>query len=273
MVRTPVIGPVERQSAIDRLKVLRDRVLKGDDFATLAVLYSEDPGSAKKGGELGMFQRGQMRPEFEAAAFKLKAGEVSEVVETEDGYHIIQLIERRGDYINVRHILIIPQVSVYDLNKSKLFLDSVANLVTTKQITFDQAVIKFSDDPTKNNGGMMVNPQSGNTMFELNDLDPKVFFVIDKLKEGDLSAAVKWEDRGKVYFRVYYLKSRSKPHKANLEDDYTSIQKWALGKKEYAMTEKWVNEKIKSTFIYISPAYQTCEFKRDWMRKNQNIIE
>jgi peptidyl-prolyl cis-trans isomerase SurA len=273
IVKTPVIGPAERQAAIERLKGLRERVLKGDDFATLAVLYSEDPGSAKKGGELGMFQRGSMRPEFEAAAFKLKPGEVSEVVETEDGYHIIQLIERRGDFINVRHILIIPQVSVYDLNKSKLFLDSVANLVTSKKMTFDVAVIKFSDDPSKNNGGMMINPQTGNTHFELNDLDPKVFFVIDKLKEGDLSAAVKWEDRGKIYFRVYYLKSRTKPHKALLDDDYATIQKWALNKKEYTVTEQWVQDKIKSTFIFITPAYQACEYKRDWLKKNQKQIE
>lgn len=267
IVQTPVIGDAEKKAATDRLKDLRERILKGDDFGTLAVLYSEDPGSASKGGELGMFQRGTMRPEFEATAFKLKPGEVSDVVETEDGFHIIQMIERRGEYLNVRHILIQPKVDQGALNRAKLFLDSVANLVATKQITFEKAVETYSDDPSKNNGGMMVNQQTGTTRFLMKDLDPKVFFVIDKLKEGEISSAVKWEERGKVQFRSYYLKKRTNPHKADLSDDYTQVQQWALDQNKYNAIQKWIDDKMKTTYIYISEPYQNCTFQRHWIQK------
>ena len=154
IVRQPSISEIEKQEVKDKLTNLKERVKKGDDFATLAILYSEDPGSSKKGGELGMFKRGDMRPEFEAAAFKLKPGEVSDIVETEDGFHIIQMIERRGEYVNVRHILLQPKVSALNLSKSKIFLDSISELIIQKKLTFADAVIRFSDDPSKNNGGI-----------------------------------------------------------------------------------------------------------------------
>ena len=152
IMKSPVIGDAEKQACIDRLKNFKERIKKGDDFSTLAVLYSEDPGSAKKGGELGMFKRGDMRIEFEAAAFKLKPGEISDIVETEDGFHIIQMIERKGEYINVRHILIQPKVSLASMTSAKATLDSVGNLIEQKKITFADAVVRFSDDPTRNNG-------------------------------------------------------------------------------------------------------------------------
>jgi len=139
---------------------------------------------------LGLHGRGEMFPEFEATAFTLKDGEVSEIVETEAGYHIIQLIERRGDYINVRHILVMPKVSPLDLAKAKVQLDSVSQLIQNKKYTFEEAVKKFSEDPSKNNGGILVNPMTGNSVFESDQLDPKVFFVIDKLKVGDISNPV-----------------------------------------------------------------------------------
>jgi peptidyl-prolyl cis-trans isomerase SurA len=267
IVRTPAIGETEKQATKERLKGFRDRVIKGDDFATLAVLYSEDPGSASKGGELGMFQRGTMRPEFEAAAFKLKPGEVSDIVQTEDGYHIIQLIERRGEYIDVRHILLQPKVSLADLNKAKLYLDSISGLVAAKKLKFEQAVLQFSDDPSKNNGGMMINPQSGNAEFAMSEVDPKVFFVIDKLKEGEISTAVKWEERGKVQFRLYYLKKRTQPHTADLGQDYAQVQQWALERKKMEAIIKWIAEKAESTYIYISEPYTNCEFERPWIPK------
>jgi peptidyl-prolyl cis-trans isomerase SurA len=269
IVKTPVIGEAERKAARDKLEGIRQRVLKGDDFATLAVLYSEDPGSAKQGGELGFFQRGSMRPEFEAAAFKLKPGEVSDIVETEDGYHIIQLIERRGDFVNVRHILIQPQVSLSDLNKAKVLLDSVVQLISSKKQTFDNAVLLYSDDPSKNSGGLMVNVRGGanDTRFEVADLDPKVFFVIDKLKVGEISAPVKWEERGKISFRCYYLKLRTTPHKATLDDDYARIQADALKAKQSKTMNEWMDEKIKTAYIWIAPQYQSCTFEHPWIKK------
>lgn len=266
ILKQPEIGDAEKQIVKDKLKSFKDRIAKGDDFSTLAVLYSEDPGSAKQGGELGMFKRGEMRPEFEAAAFKLKPGEVSEIVETEDGSHLIQMIERRGEYINVRHILLQPKVTVVNLNKAKNFLDSVAQLINKKSISFDVAVLRFSDDPSKNSGGMVINQATGTTKFESNQLDAKIFFVVDKLKEGEVSAPVLMTDRGKQDYRIYYLKARTKPHKANLEEDYARIQEWALERKKMDMVDNWIDEKIATTYISILGQYRNCEFQRKWLK-------
>jgi peptidyl-prolyl cis-trans isomerase SurA len=266
IVKQPEIGETEKQTAKDKLKGFKDRFAKGDDFSTLAVLYSEDPGSSKQGGELGMFKRGEMRPEFEAAAFKLKPGEVSDIVETEDGYHLIQMIERRGEYINVRHILLQPKVSPVNLNKAKVTLDSVAALIEKKQITLDQAVLKYSDDPSKNSGGLMINQVTGNSRFESSQVDAKIFFVVDKLKVGQVSAPVLSTDRGKQDYRIYYLKSRTNPHKANLEDDYARLQELALEKKKMAIVDEWITNKLKSTYVAIMSDYSNCAFQHKWIK-------
>lgn len=266
IVKQPLVGDEEKQLAKDKLKSFKERISKGDDFSTLAVLYSEDPGSAKQGGELGMFKRGEMRPEFEAASFKLKQGEVSDIVETEDGYHLIQMIERRGEYINVRHILIQPKVSVINLAKAKTSLDSVGALINNKSITFNAAVVKFSDDPSKNSGGLMINQASGTTKFESGQLDAKIFFVVDKLKVGEISAPVLMTDRGKQDYRIYYLKERTNPHKANLDQDYARIQQWALDRKKMDVIEAWINERIASTYLNIMEPYRSCVFQRKWLK-------
>ncbi len=271
IIKQPVIGQEEKQIVINKLKGFKERIVKGDEFATLAVLYSEDPGSAKQGGELGMFKRGDMRPEFEAAAFKLKtAGEVSDIVETEDGFHILQLIERRGEYINVRHILLQPQVSMANLNKAKATLDSVVVMITTKKISFDDAVVRYSDDPSKNNGGLVVNNATGTTRFEasqLSQLDPKVFFIVDKLKVGEVSSSVLMKtERGKQEYRMYYLKDRTSPHRANLENDYARIQQMTLNQKKEKVINQWVTQKLPGTYIKISEQYAHCEFTRKWIR-------
>ena len=266
ILRQPAIGDAEKQAVKDKLKGFKERFTKGDDFSTLAVLYSEDPGSSKQGGELGMFKRGEMRPEFEAAAFKLKPGEVSDIVETEDGFHLIQMVERRGEYINVRHILLQPKVSAINLNKAKLSLDSVAMQIEKKTLTFDLAVVKYSDDPGKNSGGLMINPSSGNSKFEAGQIDAKIFFVIDKLKVGDVSAPVLTTDRGKQDYRIYYLKARSNPHKANLEEDYARIQQLALDKKKMDVIDEWISKKMNATYIAILGDYRSCTFQRKWSK-------
>jgi peptidyl-prolyl cis-trans isomerase SurA len=266
IVRQPAIGEVEKQIVKDKLKGFKDRIAKGDDFSTLAVLYSEDPGSSKQGGELGMFKRGEMRPQFEAAAFKLKPGEVSDIVETEDGFHLIQMVERRGEYINVRHILLQPKVSPVNLNKAKLSLDSVAALIDKKKITFEDAVLKYSDDPTRISGGLMINQASGNSKFEAGQIDAKIFFVIDKLKVGEVSAPVLTTDRGKQDYRIYYLKSRTNPHKANLEEDYARIQLVALESKKMNVINEWITNKLNSTYIAIMGDFRNCTFQRKWIK-------
>ena len=266
IVKEPNISPEEEKSVIEKINGLRDRIIKGENFATLAILYSEDPGSASKGGELGFIGRGQLVAEFEAVAFKLEKDEVSDVVKTKFGYHILQLIERRGENINVRHILIKPKVSAYEMQKSINFLDSIHHLILIDSLTFAEAAIKFSDDKdSKNNGGILVNPLSGTTKFELNQVESTIFFVIDKMKIGEMSKPLPMNtlDGNKAY-RILYLQSKTLPHVANLKDDYQKIKETVLAEKQSKIVNEWIYEKKKSTYININKEYIDCNFKNDW---------
>ncbi len=265
IVKNPPISIEQKLIIKERLRGLRNRIQQGESFSTLAILYSEDPGSAKKGGELGLYGRGELYPEFEAIAFKLKKGEVSEIVETEAGFHIIQFIERRGEYVNVRHILLRHKVSPEELLQAKLKLDTVALLIKSDSLTFDEAVIKYSDDPSKNNGGLLINPMTGTTRFEAAQLDPSVSFVIDKLKVGQISQPVlmETEDKREAY-RILYLKRRTLPHRANLEEDYNIIQDWAQQDKQQKAFSEWVKRKVKKTYVNIIDKYKDCEFDNEW---------
>ena len=265
IVKMPPVNREEVERVKNKLQEIRYRVLNGENFATLAILYSEDPGSSKQGGELGLFGRGQMFPEFEAAAYSLDKGEVSEIVKTDAGYHILQSIERRGEYVNVRHILIRPKVSPTDLYKAKVELDSIAGLIEEEKYTFDEAVVRFSDDPSKNNGGLLINPMTNTSLWESDDLDPKVFFVIDKLDVHELSAPVQFQTQdGKDAYRILYLLNRTEPHQANLKQDYDFLQANALEKKQQEELTKWVKDKIENTYIRLNDEFQDCQFYREW---------
>ncbi len=269
IIRQPVISKAEKEVVKQRLNELRDRILKGEKFASLAALYSEDPGSAKKSGELGLFGRGEMFPEFEAAAFNLKTpDQVSNVIETKAGYHILQLIERRGDFVNVRHILLMPKVSPYELQKAKLYLDSVLVIIKDSSMNFEKAALKFSDDPSRNNGGIMVNPNGGNSKFGADDIDPSLFFVIDKMKVGDISNPIVMNDNdGKQAYRIVYLKSRTSAHRANLKDDYDKIQNATLERTKANAIKKWISDKIEKTYIKFYDTYKDCKFENVWVKK------
>jgi peptidyl-prolyl cis-trans isomerase SurA len=269
IVKNPPVSVEERIQVKERLLEMRKRILNGESFSTLAILYSEDPGSAKKGGELGFYGRGQLYPEFEAVAFKLKEGEVSNVVETEAGYHIIQMIERKGDFINVRHILLIPKVSPMDLLKARNELDSIGQLIKNDSITFEDAVMMFSDGENKNNGGYLLNPYTGSIAFEAEQLDAQVSFTIEKMSVGEVSSPVpmKTEDQKDAY-RLLKLVEKTDPHKANLKDDYTRIQEWALQNKQMEVINDWINDRAKEIYIRIIPAYRTCEFRNTWITQN-----
>jgi peptidyl-prolyl cis-trans isomerase SurA len=265
IVITPKVNEEEKNKAKDKLATIRDRIIKGEDFATLAILYSEDEGTASKGGELGFTERGELDPAFAAAAFKLKADEISPIIQSQFGYHIIQLIERRGEQINVRHILIRTKVATEDLLKAKLKLDTVYSLMKADSITFAKAAAKYSDDPSRTNGGVMINTESGTSKFEPDQLDQSVFFVVDKLKVGEFSQPVpmKTED-GKQAYRILYLKSRSDPHRANMKDDYDFIQQAALKQKQNNTTQEWVKKKAIVTYIHIADEYKNCKFNYQW---------
>jgi len=266
IVKTPVVGPTQLKEAHDKLAALRARIVKGEKFSTMAVLYSEDPGSAAKGGELGLFTRGSMAPEFESAAFNLKnKGDLSEVIKTKFGYHLLQLIERKGDFVNVRHILIIPKVSPDDLVAAAAKLDSIANKIKEDSLTFAKAAILYSDDPGKVNGGLIQSQSSGNTSLAADELDPKVFFVIDKMKVGDVSNSVPYTtEDGTQAYRILYLQLRTEPHKANMKDDYNKIQEWALDDKKTKTIAKWIESKSKTAYIRLGDKFKDCDFKYKW---------
>lgn len=268
IVKMPTVSETEKAKAKEKLNAIRDRIMKGEEFSTMAVLYSEDEATATKGGELGLTARGVFDPDFEAAAFKLKAGEVSPVIMTKYGYHIIKLIERRGETINVRHILIKTKVATEDLLKAKQSLDTIYNLIKADSITFEKAAAKYSDDPSKTNGGVLVNTETGTSKFEPDQLDASVFFIVDKMKVGELSQPVPMKtDDGKGAYRILYLKSRTEPHRANMKDDYDYIQTAALKQKQNKAVQAWIEKKAATTYIHVSDEYKKCKFTYSWFNK------
>lgn len=265
LVKKPPITLDEKLAVKERLYGLRSRILKGERFSTMALLYSEDPGSAKKGGELGFKGRGELVPEFEAAAFALKDGEISEVVETEYGYHIIQLIERRGDYINVRHILLTVRVSPEALQTAYNELEYIANLIRNDSITFDEAVKVHSDEDDKTNGGYLINPVTGGTLFAAEDLDQQVSVVVNRLQVGEVSDPVPMKTKNdKDAYRLLMIKKKTTPHKANLKEDYALIQQWTMQKLRQDAINKWIDAKSSKAYVKISDDYKDCDFNFDW---------
>ena len=265
IVKKPAITLEQKLEVKDRLYKMRKRILDGERFSTLALLYSEDPGSAKKGGELGFHGRGEFAPEFEAAAFNLRDGEISEVIETEFGFHIIQMIERRGEFVNVRHILLTVKVSPEALQEAYDELDSIAKLINNDSITFDEAVRKFSDENDKISGGILVNLNTGSTLFDASELDQQVSFTINRMQVGELSEPVPMKtDDNKDAYRLLYLKRKTAPHKANLKDDYTLIRDWAMQQKREEIINKWIANKSQKAYIKVIDDFKDCDFMFDW---------
>ncbi len=271
ITRKPKINPELKKYAKDKLESIRKNIISGEkDFATEAIINSMDPGSAPKGGSLGTVQRGQMVSEFEAVAFRMKEKEVSEVFETDFGYHIIMVDVRRGEEIDMRHILIVPQPSAQDLNRAKTFLDSIADLVQKDSISLTEAASRFSDDEeTKHNGGLITNPYTGSTKFEMDQLsqiDPALIFMIDKLKSGELSQPTMTQGRdGKEAYHIIFVKSRTEPHRANLKEDYQRIQEEALAEKKATAINVWTKKKLATTYVRVSDEYKNCKFENKWI--------
>jgi peptidyl-prolyl cis-trans isomerase SurA len=265
IVKTPPISETERSNIKATLNDYRERVLKGEKFSMLARLYSDDPGSAPKGGVLGFVKRGELYPEFEAVAFTLKPGEISQVIQTRAGYHIIQMIERRGDEINVAHILLQPKPSEEEQVKAYQFLDSIAPILRENKMDFSDAATLYSDDLSKNNGGWVVNKYSGSFKFDKESLDNTVFLILSKMKPGEYSNTIPYiNDDGILSIRILYLKTKTKEHKANLTEDYDIIKNAALEEKKQNAIEKWVINKVKVTNIKISETYKGCPFVTEW---------
>ena len=258
------------QIAEDRLKELRKRIVDGEDFQELATKYSDDPGSARVGGDLGTQKRGTFVPEFEAAAFSLEPQEMSDIVQSEFGFHLIQLIEQRGNNIHTRHILIRPEITWQDLELAEIRLDSVRSAILDDSLSFSRAVKLYSSEGVQsyNNDGMMLNPKTGNTFIETSEIeDPNIFFTIDTMDVNDISAPFEVvTPSNEKRYRIVKLISRTAPHKASLEEDYSKILLAAKERKKTKYLDDWINGRIDQTFIQIDPRYEGCPNISAWLQ-------
>lgn len=257
----------------ERLREFADRVNNGDaDFSMLARLYSDDTESAKQGGELGFVGRGTLVPEFANAAFALtEPGKISRVVETEFGYHIIQLIERRDDRVNCRHILLRPRVTDDIKIKTLERLDSLASDIRNAEITFEQAALAFSSDSdTKMNGGIMTNANTGASKFEYQALPAEIAKLVYSMKPGEISEPFSMYSAklNRNVFAIVKLKSKQDNHTANLTDDYQVLKTMCENQQKGQAIENWIKQKIQDTYINISPEWQNCEFHyKEWLKE------
>ena len=256
----------------EQLIGLRERVVNGERFATLARLYSQDPGSVAKGGELGMASRSIFWPAFSDAAMSLKVGQVSQIVETPDGYHIIQLIERDGDMFNARHILIKPKYTSEDRDRAFQKLDSIRNLIVVDSMAFFDAARSFSEERhSATNGGLMADEYTGSSYFEKDQLKPNDYNVLRNMKEGDISEPFESLDNegrnGNTIYKILYLEKIIPAHVANFQEDYNTLLEEVNQKNAMAAIDKFIEEKQKTTYIVIDPMFQGCDFQRKgWIK-------
>ena len=247
-----------------RLLELRSRIINGESFSTLAILYSEDPGTAPKGGETGFTLRGELAKPYSEAAWSLKKDVVSKIVETEFGFHIIQLVDRKGDMVNSRHILMRPKLSADQTEWAILKLDSIAALVRSDSLTFQQAAMRYSSDrPTRANGGKMVsrNPSDRVNWMTLDELSKEVNLVVRNMKLGEISQPFRTTDeKGNNIYCIVRLDAEIAPHRVNMKDDYNYLSEAALRDKQGRIYEEWIIAKIKRTYIRVSEDFRGCEF-------------
>ena len=248
----------------DRLNAFRKRVLNGEDFKVLAALYSDDPGSANNGGEIGFVSRGTFVSEFEKVAFRLKKDEVSEIVKTNFGYHIIQLIERRGDQVNVRHILLKPKYSSTSLQNARLKIDSIYNKIKNNEISFSEAIKSYSDDDTKNNNGLLINPSNGSSTYTIAELGSSIKYLIEGLDQGDFTKPVKVESNEGSIYRILNVAEKISSHTANLDLDYDFFQTQALNFKKQEKLDEWIDKRIKNTYVELKEIDKNCKSRYKW---------
>ncbi len=266
IVFQPQIEQEEIDRVKDKLRGYRDRINAGEDFAVLAILYSEDDGTSRRGGELGFMGRGMLVPEFADVAFNLRdPSKVSRVVETEYGYHIIQLIERRGNKVNCRHILMKPKVSAAAKEEAKTALDSLVMAIDSSEITFEEAALYYSfDKDSRSNGGLIANPATGSSRFEISDqnLTPDIAKQAQNMKPGEISKPFSYINaQGKEVVAVIKVKSKTPLHKANMKDDYQELREMVLDQKKKDKLETWIHDKQRDTYISIDDDWKGCDYE------------
>ena len=257
----------------ERLLAIRERIMNGEKFSTLARIYSQDPGSARKGGELGMASKSIFWPIFSDTAMSLKPGIVSQIVETPDGFHIIEVLEKKGDMFNARHILLKPEYTAEDRNKAFRTLDSLKTELANEAVTFELAARFYSEDPaTRTNGGQMADPETGSSYFEIDQLKPQDYAAIRDLKEGEISVPVESLDNegrdGNTVYKIIKVDKILPAHPASFSHDYTLLLDNATQELQQKAIDDFIESKIKSTYIVIDPMFEDCVFEREgWYDK------
>lgn len=270
IVIKPQVNEEQKTIAREKLERIREKIVSGEkSFEEMALKYSMDPGSGARGGDLGFAKRGSYVPEFEATIFGLKKDEISDVIETEFGFHVIKMLERRGNSVRGRHILITPEITFADNELAMNKLDSVRTLILADSITFEAAVKKFSDEKAQsyNNNGRIKNRSTGNNFFRTDELEYDEYIEIIDMKPGDLTQVLEGKDfTGETQFRILRLQSITEPHQANLEQDYDKISRFAKEGKKSEYFATWVKDKMKETFIEINPIYNYCDALQEYIK-------
>lgn len=257
----------------ERLLAIRERIINGEKFSTLARIYSQDPGSARKGGELGMASKSIFWPVFSDAAMSLKPGVVSQIVETPDGFHIIEVLEKKGDMFNARHILLKPEYTSEDRKDAFRTLDSLKTEIMNEAVTFELAARFYSEDPaTRTNGGQMSDPNTGSSYFEIDQLKPQDYAAVRDLKEGEISDPVESLDNegrnGNTVYKIIKVDKIIPSHPATFANDYTLLMNQAKQQLQKKAIDDFIDSKIKSTYILLDPMFEDCVFERDgWYEK------
>ncbi|MBQ4033967.1 MAG: peptidylprolyl isomerase, partial [Paludibacteraceae bacterium] len=259
----------------NRLHEFQDRIEKGESsFSTLASLYSEDLGSARQGGELGFMGKGQLVPEYAEVAFALKDPKrVSRIVKSDFGYHIIQLIERKDDKVNTRHILLKPACSLADRDSAKQAADSIANAIRKEKLTFEQAVTLYSTDKgTNNSQGVLTNPRTGDVRFQTREVAPEIASIVSSMNIGEISRTfVMKNNNGDEIYSIIKLRNRIPAHKANMTEDFQLLKQMYIAKKTEEKTNAWIVEKQKSVYVLINDKWRNCNFQYPgWIKDNSD---
>ena len=275
IVMYPKLTDDEKTLARTKIEKIKKDIEGGADFSLQAILYSEDPGSASDGGNLGIIDRGMLVPEFEAVAYKLDPHKMSDVVETPFGYHLILCDEKKGNKLKLRHILIKPKTTFIDLNQVKAKMDSVQHELSVDSMTFREAVSQYSEDEnSKAIGGLINNPKTQTPFFEKSEVDGTLIFTLDRMKVGEFSEVLPYTMQDKTGekkegYRIIYLKSESKPHKASLETDYSKIQAATKQKKQQDVLARWIELNKGHVFVKIDEKYHSCESLKKWLREEK----
>ena len=271
IVKQPKPSEEEKRRVIQRLEQIRQDVIEnGSSFSVKAILYSQDPGSKSSGGAYSMTRETPFVKEFKDVAFSLREGEISEPFETDFGYHIILVEKIRGQEVDLRHILIIPEISNEQIASAQNQLDSIRNEILADRLSFEDAALQFSDETeTKYDGGILRNPQDYSARFELTNMDPTLYNQVARLRDNEISKPIREDDPrgGAPKFKIMKIANRYDEHMADFARDYTKIKELALADKERKLIEKWISEKIEQTYVQINDSRKDCDFTSNWLKK------